>query len=170
MSVPVLVRHDHGCKWSRATDVDIDSAGKVISAVIGPAHSDAAKRFSDWYNLHKAAGAVRGWIAVALADGASDGNVYDTRQEAVSHCWPNERWFFYAVLEPASMSVCAAESVLRWKRIMNEMEAPDRDAKHGGLEVVPFLTAEDREQQVTAVRTGRGLLPMAHRQNGNRKG
>lgn len=161
----MLVRHDHGCKWARATDVDIDSDGSVLSAVIGGGHTDAAKRFSDWYNLHKAAGMTRGWIAVALADGASDGEVYETRQEAVAFHWPNERWFFYAALEAPSMSVCAAESVLRYKRIMNEMEAAhtDRDAPDGGLEVIPRLAVEDQEAQIEAVRTGRGFLAMGRR-------
>lgn len=165
MGVPVLVSHDVGCKWARATDVDMDSTGKVLSAVIGPAHSDAAKRFSDWYNLHKAAGMTGGWIAVALADGSSNGDVYDTRQEAVADCWPNERWFFYAVLAAPSMSVCAAESVLRYKRVMNEMEGDltDRDQAGGGLEVIPRLAAEDQEAQIEAIRTGRGHLALGRR-------
>jgi hypothetical protein len=64
------------------------------------------------------------------------------------------------------MSVCAAESVLRWKRIMSEVEKPDVEAKQGGLEVIPFLAKEDRAQQVTAALTGRGLLPMGYRKKG----
>lgn len=162
---PVLVRHDHGCKWARATDVDIDDQGKVLSAVIGPAHSDAAKRFADAYNLHKAAGTSRGWIAVALADGRSDGEVYDSRADAVAHKFPSERWYFYCVLTEPSMTICAAESLLRYKRIMNEMEGPhtDRDAPHGGLTVIPRLSIEDAEAQIEAIRTGRGYLAMGYR-------
>lgn len=161
----VLVRHDHGCKWARATDVDIDSEGKVLSAVIGPGHTDAASRFADGYNLHKAAGESRGWIAVALADGRTDGEVYDTRAEAVAHTWPDERWHFYAVLSQPSMTVCAAESLLRYKRVMNQMDGPhtDRDAPHGGLEVIPRLAIEDAEAQIEAVRAGRGHLAMGYR-------
>jgi len=163
--VTVLVKHEPGCKWGRATDVDIDSDGHVISAVIGPGHSDAAKRFADNYNLHKAAGTSAGWIAVALADGGTDGQVYQTREEAVRFAWPNERWFFYATLTQPSITVCAAESVLRYKRIMNEMEGghTDRDAPHGGLEIIPRLAAEDQEAQIRAVRTGRGHVAMGYR-------
>lgn len=161
----VLVQHDYGCKWGRATDVDIDSEGRVLSAVIGPGHSDAAKRFADSYNLHKAAGNKTGWIAVALADGSSGNEVYDSRAEAVRHKFPRERWFFYCTLRQPSMTVCAAESLLRFQRVMNEVAGAhtDRDAPGGGLEVIPRLSAEDIEAQIEAVRTGRGFLAFGRR-------
>lgn len=158
----VLVKHDIGCKWGRF-EGEVDAKANILSGQVNPGHSDAAKRFSDMYNLHKAAGTVRGWIAVRYSDGSSNGDVYETREDAVGDLFPWEDRFFYATLQQPSMSVCAAESILRWKRIMSEMEKPDRDLPHGGLEVVPFLTEEDREAQVRAVRTGRGTLPMAHR-------
>lgn len=159
------MQHDHGCKWARATDVDIDSDGTVLSANIGPGHSDAAKRFSDVYNLHKAAGTARGWIAVALADGSSDGDLYDTRHDAVQLKFPRDRRFFYCTLAQPSMTVCQAESLLRFQRVMNEMNGAhtDRDAPGGGLEVIPRLAAEDIEAQIRAVRTGRGFVAMGRR-------
>lgn len=164
---PVLVRHDHGCKWARATDVDMDSEGHVLSAVIGPAHTDASKRFCDAYNLHKMAGTHSGWIAVSLADGDAGTDVYDTREDAVYDCFPNEQWFFYATLNQPPMTVCQAEALLRYKRVMNQMEGPhtDRDAPHGGLEVIPRLQAEDVEAQIRAVQTGRGALAMGNRRS-----
>lgn len=157
----VLVRHDPGCKWGRFQGT-INERGEILSGGIMPGHSDAAKRFSDWYNLHKAAGS-RGWIAVALADGDTDSQVYDTRADAVARMWPREDRYFYCTLQAApSMSVCAAESLLRWRRVMNEVEAPhmDRDAPGGGLEVIPRLAAEDQEAQIMAVRTGRGAIAL----------
>lgn len=159
------MQHDHGCKWARATEVDIDSDGTVLSANIGPGHSDEAKRFSDVYNLHRAAGTRQGWIAVALADGSSDGEVYDSRAEAVRFKFPRERWFFYCTLQQPSMSVCAAEALLRYQRIMNEMAGAhtDRDAPGGGLEIIPRLCNEDIEAQIQAVRTGRGFLAFGRR-------
>jgi hypothetical protein len=166
----VLVKHDPGCKWGRATDVDIDSDGTVLSAVIGPGHSDAAKRFSDTFNLHQAAGTRSGWIAVRYSDGGGGDDVYDIREEAVRFCWPYEDRYFYATLAGShSMSVCAAESVLRWRRIMAEAERPDRDVAGGGLEVIEFLTAEDRAVAERNARTGRGLLAMARRLTGDRR-
>lgn len=156
----VLVRHDPGCKWGRFNGT-VNERAEILSGGVEPGHSDAAKRFSDWYNLHKCAGG-RGWIAVALADGDTDGQMYDTRQHAVRHMWPREDRYFFCVLDRPSMSVCAAESVLRWRRIMNEVEAPhtDRDASNGGLEVIPRLAVEDQEAQIRAVRTGRGALAL----------
>lgn len=164
---PVLVRHEPGCRWARiGASAQTDAEGQIIASIAGGGHSDAAKRFSDWFNLHKSAGTARGWIAVALADGASDGEVYDSRAQAVRFMHPNERWFFYATLSAApSLSVCAADSLLRTKRVMSEVEGghTDRDAPHGGLEVIPRLTMADVENQIRAVRSGRGLLALGYR-------
>jgi hypothetical protein len=165
----VIVQHDRGCKWARiGAEAEIVD-GQVVGYTPGAGHSDAAKRFSDTYNLHHAAGITSGWIAVRYQDGTGGMDVFDTREEAVEHMFPREDWYFYATLAgPPSMSVCAAESVLRWKRVMSEAERADREAPHGGLEVVPFLTEEDRAEQVQAAKRG-GLLAMAHRLRGDRR-
>jgi hypothetical protein len=162
--VTVLVKHDIGCKWSRF-DGTVDRDANILSGSIGAGHSDAAKRFSDIYNLHKVAGTVRGWIAVRYGDGSSNNVVYDSREDAVSDCWPYEDLYFYASLTPPPMSVCAAESLLRYKRVMSEMDRAhtDREAPHGGREVIPRLTAEDQEAQIAAVRAGTGIVPMGYR-------
>lgn len=164
MSVPVITRHDHGCKWSRF-DGQVDEQANIVSGEVRPGHSDAARRFSDGYNLHRAAGTHGGWIAVALADGDCGADVYDTRQEAVSFAWPYEDRYFFAVLAQPSMTICQAESLLRYKRVMNEMESAhaDRDAPGGGLEVIERMSVEDMEAQITAVRTGRGMLALGRR-------
>ena len=164
----VLVRHDPGCKWGRF-DGTVDEQARILSGGIRPGHSDAAKRFSDVYNLHRAAGTTRGWIAVAYADGSSSGDVYESRAEAVADCWPYEDRCFYATLSEPSMSVCAAEAILRWRRIMAEMEKPDRELPHGGLEVIPHADLAGQETQIEAVRTRRGLLAMGHRRERRRR-
>lgn len=131
-----------------------------------PGHSDAAKRFSDAYNLHRAAGTSRGWIAVRYADGSAELAVYDSREDAVADCWPWEDDFFYCSLTQRSMTVCQAESLLRYKRVMSEMDRAhlDRDARGGGLEVIQRLTAEENEAQIAAVRAGRNVaIPMGIR-------
>lgn len=165
MGVPVLVKHDHGCKWSRAEDVQIEADGSIQSYKLGPAHSDEAKRVSDAYNLHRAAGTNAGWLAIALADGSSDGEIYASRQDAVATKWPRETWFFYVHLGQPSMTVCAAASLLRYYRIMSEMNGShmDRDAPGGGLEVIPRLAAEDQEAQIEAIRSGRGMVALGRR-------
>lgn len=160
----VLAVHDPGCKWGRF-DGTVDAQGNILSGEVRPGHSDEAKRFSDHYNLHRAAGNTRGWIAVGLADGDSDGVVYDNRGAAVASKWPNERWYFYCTLDQPVMSICQAESLLRYKRVMNQMEGPlmDRGAPGGGLEVIPRLAIEDQEAQIRAIRTGRGAIALGHR-------
>lgn len=161
--VTVIVPHDPGCKWGRF-DGSVDEHGRILSGEVRPGHSDAAKRFSDAYNLHKAAGTFRGWIAVRYADGSSNGDVYDSRAAAVGHCWPREDQFFYCSLAERSMSVCAAESVLRWKRVMADMDraALDRAAPHGGREVIPHASFTDQEAQIAAARSRSGLLAMGY--------
>lgn len=165
MADAVLVRHDPGCRWARlGAEAEINSHGRVTGVKNpGGGHSDAAKRFADVYNLHKAAGAVAGWIAVSYAEGRGGFTVYDTRAAAVADCWPWEDRFFYCSLAERSMTICAAESVLRFRRIMAEVEKPDRDIKGGGLEVIPRLATEDQERQIEAVRTGRGCVAMGRR-------
>jgi hypothetical protein len=163
--MPVLVRHDPGCKWSRFEGT-VNERAEILTGGVRPEHTDAAKRFSDIYNLHRAAGTRAGWIAIALADGDSDGEVYQSRQEAVTFKWPNERWHFYCSLQQPAMTVCQAESLLRYQRVMNEINGShmDRDSRGGGLEVIPRLAAEDAEAQMMAVLTGRGAIPMGYRE------
>lgn len=143
----VLVVHDRACRFARQED--------------GGGHSDAAKRISDWYNLHRAAGAARGVIAVALADGTSDGVLYQDRAAAVVHQHHNEHWYAYIRIAAPSMSICEAASLLRWERQAARLRLPDRDdRKHGGLEVIPRLNSEDHQRQLAAL-AGRGTLPVA---------
>lgn len=161
----VLVKHDIGCKWGRFEGT-VDEHANILTGGLRPGHEDSAKRFADAYNLHRAAGTLKGWMAVRYSDGSSDGTVYDTREDAVRTKFPWEDDYFYAVLTAAaSMSVCAAASLLRYKRVMAEIDRGhvDRDAPHGGLEVIQRLTAEDNEKQMAAVRSGRGFIPMGYR-------
>lgn len=144
---PVLVAHDPGCRYARPE---------------GGGHTDAAKRLSDTYNLHRAvlglAGA--GVMAISLADGTSDGQLYPDRETAVAHQHHNERWFAYIRLQAPSMSVCEAESVMRWQRQANKLAPAQLGEKNGGLEVIPRLNLEDQERQIAAL-SGRARLPIA---------
>lgn len=146
MSVPVLVRHDGGCRYARPSD---------------GGHSDAAKRLSDGYNLHKAAGGTLGWIfAAKLSDGAISDELFPSKDIVVSHLWPYEDWFFYGKIGPASMSVCEAESRLKWEREAARLRTTGRDYKRGGLQVIPRLNAEDQARQMAALR-GELNMPVA---------
>lgn len=143
---PVLVRHDPGCRWSRESD---------------GGHSDAAKRISDAYNLHVTCGARLGQVfAFALADGCSDGVLYDSRADAVNHQRHNEARRGYARIGAGGMTVCAAAAVLRWQRQAAALAAPGRGEKSGGLEVIPRLTLEGQARQLAAM-AGRINVPIA---------
>lgn len=143
---PVLVRHDAGCRFAREAD---------------GGHSDAAKRLSDTYNLHVSCGARPGSvIAFSLADAASDGVAYDTREAAVAHQRHNEGWKGYIRIGDGHMSVCAAAAVLRWQRQAAEVAKAQRGERSGGLEVIPRLTIEGRERQLAAM-AGRINVPIA---------
>lgn len=165
MDVPVLVSHNPGCRWARiGAEAQIDERGHVTGVKnAGAGHSDAAKRLSETYSLHRVAGTRQGWIAVRYSDGSGGLTVYDTRAQAVADRWPWEDEYLYVLLQQSSMSVCAADSLLRYKRIMAEMEKPDRDARSGGPEVIPALASEDAEAQISAVLNGRGTLAMGYR-------
>lgn len=149
MSSPVLVRHDPGCRYARP-----EHGG----------HSDAAKRVSDHYNLHKAAGALTGWwLAFALADGGHDGTAYPTKLEAVTHQHHAEWWCAFIRIGPSMMTVCEAESQLMWQRQQARLKLPQRDDPHGGLDVITRLTREDHARQMAALRDGTGFIGLGYR-------
>lgn len=137
--------HDHGCRFARE-----DNGG----------HTDAARRLSDTYNLHKLAGAKSGYIAVRFADGSSDDTVYPTRAEAVSHQRHNERWCAYIQLNAGHMSVCEAAATLRFQAHASKLAPAQSDQRGGGMVVIPRLNIEDQERQIAAL-SGRIGLPVA---------
>jgi len=151
-----------GCKYARASsDLTVDDEGNILTGSIQGGHSDAAKRVSDCYNLHKAAGAVLGWwIAVSLATGESDGDAYPDKLTAVWHQKHSESWFAFLRIGQGAMSVCEAESVLAWHRQQARLRLSDRDYKRGGLDVIPRLTIEGAERQMAAM-DGRLSMPLA---------
>lgn len=137
MGVPVLVAHGPGCRYARPGN---------------GGHTDAAKRVADAHNLHLLAGSaykpnphVGRVIAVALADGRSDGVLYDSQAAAVRHQRHNEVWFAYLRITNGGMTVCDAESFLRTHRLFYEAgwRLPDAGDPDGGRVVIPQLTAED---------------------------
>lgn len=131
----------------------------------GP-HSDAAKRVSDTYNLHLTAGGLYGnsninkVIACALADGRSDGTVYDSMYDAVRHQHHNEKYYAFIRINPSGMSVCEAEVFLRMERARYDAigKLADREDKHGGYVVIPRLNAEDNAEQTELIRNKQGKI------------
>jgi hypothetical protein len=115
-------------------------------------HSDAARRASDAVNLHYSvlgSEAIGKWVAVRLADGSSDGVLYDTKRDAVRH-QPDEKLAAYTCIVPGGMNICRAESFLKMSRMAYDagFRLADPDARHGGLDLIPRLTQEDQAAQM----------------------
>lgn len=79
---------------------------------------DAAARLRDAVNMHLAAqgdDAHGKYIAVRLADGSSDGNLYDTRRDAARH-QVDDPWCFYVKVCVGGMQITEAWVVLTYAR------------------------------------------------------
>lgn len=90
----------------------------IEDAGAGFGFSDAAKRMADQVSLHIAAlgnDAFFRWVAIRLADGGSDGTLYDTRADAVRH-QSDERLCTYVMVPPTGMTPREADAVLRFTR------------------------------------------------------
>jgi hypothetical protein len=119
-------------------------------------HSDAAKRASDIYNLHRiGAGyaAIGRWFAVALSDGRSDNVLYDNRRDAVIHQHHNEHHYTYIVINLKSSNPCEMEVMLKVQRSLADkgMKMADPDHHAGGMDVIKRSTAEDQYAQSIGV-------------------
>jgi hypothetical protein len=80
---------------------------------------DAAKRLSDAITLHMVATnnqAAGSWVAAKLEDGSTDGNLYDTREDAVRH---NPDFYCYIIIPPSGMGINEARSFLKTCRAIH---------------------------------------------------
>lgn len=86
------------------------------------------------------------WIAVSLNNGAHDGNLYDTKRDAVRH-QANEFLCAYVSFRnlPAGISPIEAERFLMWNRRAYDagFRLPDPDAQTGGLDLFPTVEQYD---------------------------
>jgi hypothetical protein len=126
------VRHEPKCPWG-----DRNS------------HSDAAKRIYDTYHLHRTAdlyGATGKWFACALADGTTDGELYDTKSDCIRHQHHNEQFYAYVQITPANMSKCSAEIFLGITRRLYDagMRMADPDHREGGHQLITRVSVEDQ--------------------------
>lgn len=88
---------------------------------------DVGKRAADWYNLHVAALHAqrksmadpwpRRYIAIRLSDGGSDGEIYDTREDAIRH-QVHEQFCAYFYLVPDGIT---SEDALRFIMLNREL-------------------------------------------------
>jgi hypothetical protein len=146
VTVPLIVSHTAGCPLR------------------GIGHTDAAKRVSDAVNLHMLA-ADAGWawdnvrgkfMAFALADGKSDGVLYDSKRDAVRH-QSDEFLCMYLKLHAGGMSICEAEIMLKIHRqaYSNGFRLADPDSKSGGRDIIPRMATDKVLNQIRALNRGR---------------
>lgn len=118
--------------------------------------SDAARRVVDTYSLHRLAdplGNIGKWFAVALQDGTSDGDLYDSKQDCIRHQHHNEFYYMYVQVTPGDMDPRAAQTFLDLHRRMYEkgIRIPDRDHPGGGREPIQRASWEDMRNQIRAM-------------------
>jgi hypothetical protein len=121
-------------------------------------HEDAAKRLADTYNLHRMAdqyGGLNKWFAASLREGESDGVLYDSKLDCVTHQHHNEKYYTFIKIVPTTMKVCEAQVMLNTARRLyeNGMRMTDPDHKHGGPDLITRLTVEDQLWQMRGIVT-----------------
>lgn len=122
-----------------------------------PSHSDAAKRLSDTYNLHRIGmglDSVGKWFGASLAEGRSDDDtLYDSKRDCVLHMKHNEQYYTYIKISPGGMVPCEAEVMIKTARNLYDkgMRMTDPDHKHGGPDLITRLTVEDQLWQARGV-------------------
>jgi hypothetical protein len=132
----LVLRHDRGCLYAQ------DPTGD---------HTDAAKRVADGYNLHIVANrqqATGRWVAFDLAEGRSDGALYDTKPQAVAHQHGNDDRRLYIRMRNTSMTACEAASLLRTARMLYDLGNPQNTERV----IIPRLTNEHQARQVARLR------------------
>lgn len=88
-----------------------------LEAFTGRVYSDAAMRMSDILNQAVLTeGACGRVIAIRLADGSSDGDIYDTRADAIRHQHGNETLCDYVVIKPTAYSPGDCQARLEFTR------------------------------------------------------
>jgi len=123
--------------------------------------SDAARRVSDTYALHRLAdpiGNIGQWFACKLSDGATDGVLYPSKAECIRYQTGNEQLYAYAQIVPATMSPQDAEIFLRIHRKLYDagIRMVDPDDRNGGVSLIKRNSHEDMMASVrAALGTGR---------------
>lgn len=118
--------------------------------------SDAAKRISDTYNLHRIGqpiDSIGKWFAAKLNDGTSDDVLYDSKLDAVTHQRHNELYYAYFQIIPRNMEPREAEGLLRVYRQASKLNIrlADRDHPGGGMDIIKRSTQEDQYNQIAAL-------------------
>lgn len=115
--------------------------------------SDAAKRVSDAYNLHRVSdpiGSIGKWLHVKLEDGTGGNTLFDSKVEAERDTGHMEMYYAFPQVGPWPMTPELAETFLHLHRRMyeNNLKMADPDAAGGGHEMIRRTSREDQFNQV----------------------
>jgi hypothetical protein len=83
--------------------------------IAGMPISDEGRRLSDAVTLAVSLGGVGRWVAARLSDGGTDGNIYDTRADAVRHQL-HEDQCCYVMIPPTGMPPAEATQYIVFNR------------------------------------------------------
>jgi hypothetical protein len=103
---------------------------------------------------------IRSWVALRLADGGSDGTLYDSKREAVRH-QADERlcaYFSFRNAPSGFASLIDAQLYMDYHRAAYDagFRLPDPDDLHGGPDLIMPTTQEDLLWQRARLIRGRG--------------
>jgi len=119
---------------------------------------DAAKRLSDIVNnicISQPLDVVlRTWLAISLADGSSDGTLYESRLSAVQHQYHETQCAYLCLKEaPHGMPVKDAYVFLKFHRDAYKagMRLTDPDKDNGGYDLRMPIAREDVNRQIAAL-------------------
>lgn len=86
-----------------------------MDSVAGMPVTDEGRRLSDAVTLALSVGGVGCWVAARLSDGGTDGNVYDTRADAIRHQL-HEDQCCYLIIPPTGMPPAEASAYIAFNR------------------------------------------------------
>jgi len=122
------------------------------------ADCDAAKRLSDIVNniciSQPLDVVIRSWIAISLADGSSDGVLYDSRKDAVLHQYHETQCAYLCLKEaPHGMPTQEAYAYLKFHRdaYKANMRLTDPEKDNGGYDLCMPIAREDVNRQLAAL-------------------
>lgn len=127
-------------------------------------HSDAAKRLSDQYRLHRMAmgvGSYGQWFAVKLADGTGDGSLYPSKRECMKHQHGQEVYYAFVCIAPTDMGVCDADIFIKTARVMYDagIRMTDPDDSNGGRSPIVRATREDQASLARSISRRGRIVP-----------
>lgn len=119
---------------------------------------DAAKRLSDIVNniciSQPLDVVIRSWIAVSLADGSTDGTLYESRHAAVSHQYHEQQCAYLALKEaPHGMPTQDAYVFLKFHTGAYDagLRLTDPEKDNGGYDLRMPIAREDVQHQLNAL-------------------